>query len=238
MSEPEESVVEVGPEQPAMAATSRKPVLRYMLETGDFSDITIFVGSSTKKTPFNLHRSVICANSEFFKAACKPGIFKEGADQEIILPEIDPATFKRVVAWQYEQGYQVPWSSGYYDLLMFQAADYLQIQPLRHEILNYLSNSCQLEFCYPQNDNSPVENFLPNFIKLCELCNKSDVEVLSSIAVQFVYHWEFAVADLMDDLDSGMYGSLFVAVIIGAHHRTPCCRECGARTPPMDQERE
>ncbi|KAF3192233.1 hypothetical protein TWF225_000494 [Orbilia oligospora] len=71
-----------------------------------FADITIFVG--TKNTAFHLHRSVVRSSSEFFKTACKTDTFKEGITREIRLSEIDVATFERVIAWQYEQGYDIP----------------------------------------------------------------------------------------------------------------------------------
>ncbi|KAF3104975.1 hypothetical protein TWF102_002736 [Orbilia oligospora] len=71
-----------------------------------FADITVFVGA--KNTAFHLHRPVVCSSSEFFKTACKTDTFKERITREIHLPEIDVATFERVIAWQYKQGYDTP----------------------------------------------------------------------------------------------------------------------------------
>ncbi|KAF3176854.1 hypothetical protein EYR41_011879 [Orbilia oligospora] len=61
-----------------------------------------------KNTAFHLHHSVVRSSSEFFKTACKTDTFKEGITRVIHLPEIDVATFERVIAWQYEQGYDIP----------------------------------------------------------------------------------------------------------------------------------
>ncbi|KAI7237999.1 hypothetical protein KC330_g2867 [Hortaea werneckii] len=48
--------------------------LRKLLDTGEYSDLTIKCGLRT----FKVHKAIVCARSEYFAAACKPGAFKEG----------------------------------------------------------------------------------------------------------------------------------------------------------------
>ncbi|KAI7265124.1 hypothetical protein KC345_g8569 [Hortaea werneckii] len=55
--------------------------LRKLLETGEYSDLTIKCGDRT----FKVHKIIICARSEYFAAACKPGAFKEGVTGTIEL---------------------------------------------------------------------------------------------------------------------------------------------------------
>ncbi|KAI7505191.1 hypothetical protein KC347_g8081 [Hortaea werneckii] len=55
--------------------------LQRMLKTGEYSDLTIKCGDRT----FQVHKNIICARSDYFAAACKPGAFKEGATGTIEL---------------------------------------------------------------------------------------------------------------------------------------------------------
>lgn len=59
--------------------------------------VTVFVGP--EKECFGVHKTFVCGQSDFFKAALT-GHFKE-ADGTIALPEQDPATFKYFVYWLY-----------------------------------------------------------------------------------------------------------------------------------------
>ncbi|KAF3228381.1 hypothetical protein TWF106_007413 [Orbilia oligospora] len=195
-------------------------VLAHMFESRDFADVTVFVGA----TAFHLHRSVLCSSSGFFKTACKTDTFKEGITREIHLPEIDVATFERVIAWQYEQGYDIPWSSGHSDFLMFQAADYLQIQSLRQEVLKHLAKVCETKLCELRRDSEEfvMEELLDNFSKMCEIGHKSELELLSDIAKSIACHWDIDVEGLLDTLNDGTYGNIFLAVMLGVHRSSRC----------------
>lgn len=59
--------------------------------------VTVLVGP--EKDYFAIHKTLVCGQSDFFKAALT-GNFKE-ADGTIALPERDPATFKYFVYWLY-----------------------------------------------------------------------------------------------------------------------------------------
>ncbi|KAI6799312.1 hypothetical protein KC363_g7669 [Hortaea werneckii] len=65
--------------------------LRQLLDTGQYSDLTIKCGLRT----FKVHQAIVCARSEYFAAACKPGAFKEGATGTIELQStVDPNAAK------------------------------------------------------------------------------------------------------------------------------------------------
>ena len=60
--------------------------------------VTILVGS--QETRFDLHRGLLCASSDFFKAAISSN-FKERDQNEIKLPKQDVKIFKFFVRWLY-----------------------------------------------------------------------------------------------------------------------------------------
>ena len=60
--------------------------------------VTVLVGS--QETRFDLHRGLLCASSDFFKAVIT-GDFKERAQNEIKLPEQDIKIFRFFVHWLY-----------------------------------------------------------------------------------------------------------------------------------------
>ncbi|GAB1740736.1 hypothetical protein NU219Hw_g5821t1 [Hortaea werneckii] len=65
--------------------------LQKLLKTGEYSDLTIKCGLRT----FKVHKAIVCARSEYFAAACKPGAFKEGATGTIeLLSTVDPNAAK------------------------------------------------------------------------------------------------------------------------------------------------
>ncbi|SMQ49240.1 unnamed protein product [Zymoseptoria tritici ST99CH_3D7] len=86
--------------------------LANLFKSGDFSDFTIKCGPYH----FEVHKAVICAQSEFFKAACKTNSFKEGRENTITLDTSDkddpscddPEAIKQLVHFFYFLDYQVP----------------------------------------------------------------------------------------------------------------------------------
>ncbi|KAG9698856.1 hypothetical protein KCU95_g2244, partial [Aureobasidium melanogenum] len=51
-------------------------------ESGAYSDFKIVCGSDT----YNVHKNIICPQSEFFQAACRPDTFLEGQTGVVTLP--------------------------------------------------------------------------------------------------------------------------------------------------------
>ncbi|KAI7550828.1 hypothetical protein KC331_g2932 [Hortaea werneckii] len=65
--------------------------LQKLLDTGEYSDLTIKCGLRA----FKVHKAIVCARSEYFAAASKPGAFKEGATGTIeLLSTVDPNAAK------------------------------------------------------------------------------------------------------------------------------------------------
>ncbi|KAL1635480.1 hypothetical protein SLS58_010237 [Diplodia intermedia] len=62
--------------------------------------VTLKVGPYGKA--FLIHKSILCAQSPYFRAALVKGRWKEGQDNTIVLDETDPAVFSQlVVNWLY-----------------------------------------------------------------------------------------------------------------------------------------
>ncbi|TIA67442.1 hypothetical protein D6C76_08689 [Aureobasidium pullulans] len=66
-------------------------------ESGAYSDLKIVCGSET----YNVHKAIICPQSTFFKAACRPNAFQEGQTGVIEIPVSsgrDAAFYKNPIA--------------------------------------------------------------------------------------------------------------------------------------------
>ncbi|KAK6495151.1 hypothetical protein TWF481_003179 [Arthrobotrys musiformis] len=223
----------------ASAAEARAgTILSLMLESGDYSDITVFAGPD--RVPFKLHRAVICQTSDFFKAACKHS-FKEGNTKEIYLREIDPSTFRWIADWQYgkKDKYNETWTSGREELGIFKAADFLQIKRLRSEILESLTKSCREKLrelkrpraypTYPERKgvtaparppdiDAVADEVWANFAKICDISHQEDLDALISIAAEILPHRGASANEIIEGLASGVYGSTFVAAVVGAQN--------------------
>ncbi|KAF3146208.1 hypothetical protein TWF594_003528 [Orbilia oligospora] len=107
---------------------------------------------------------------------------------------------------------------------MLQAADYLQIESLRHEVLKHLAKVCETKLCELKKHKTDfvMEELLDNLSKICELCHKSEPELLGDIAKSIACHWEIDVEGLLDTLNDGTYGNMFLAVISGVHRSSRC----------------
>ncbi|KAK6519051.1 hypothetical protein TWF281_003740 [Arthrobotrys megalospora] len=93
-------------------------------------DLIIIVGEVQKK--FRVHKDLLIAKSKFFKAACSTSHFREGVENIVRLPEIDPESMVRLVRWFYnvelglpeditvEDGYEIT-------LNLLNAADFLEV---------------------------------------------------------------------------------------------------------------
>ncbi|SMY22941.1 unnamed protein product [Zymoseptoria tritici ST99CH_1A5] len=85
--------------------------LANLFRTEEYSDFTIKCGPYE----FKVHRSVVCQQSEYFKAACRSNSFKEGETRLIILDtsdENDPASddpeaVKQMIHFLYHMDYAV-----------------------------------------------------------------------------------------------------------------------------------
>jgi hypothetical protein len=72
-------------------------LLRHLIGKPDL--VTLRVGP--EKETFVLHKELLCARSEYFRAA-HSGNFKEAGENEIALPEgVDMRAFRTFVTWLY-----------------------------------------------------------------------------------------------------------------------------------------
>jgi hypothetical protein len=84
---------------------------RSLFKSEEFSDFTIKCGPYE----FKVHKAVICAQSEYFKAACRSNSFKEGDAKLITLDTSDeddpscddPEAVKRMIHFFYHLDYEV-----------------------------------------------------------------------------------------------------------------------------------
>ncbi|KAF4999389.1 hypothetical protein FGRMN_2530 [Fusarium graminum] len=83
--------------------TEHSRSLARLLETGDYSDLTIVCGDYRHQ----VHKSVVCTRSHFFKAACD-GKFKEAQTGEVQLPDDDPVAVRMMVEYLYHHMYTPP----------------------------------------------------------------------------------------------------------------------------------
>ncbi|RDI83874.1 hypothetical protein Vi05172_g6275 [Venturia inaequalis] len=72
-----------------------------LLASGDFSDLTI----TCQGTIFNVHKSVVCFQSRFFRNAVKQGAFKEGETGVVDLPDDSPDAVKAMLQFVYSRAY-------------------------------------------------------------------------------------------------------------------------------------
>ncbi|KAK3637248.1 hypothetical protein LTR56_013786 [Elasticomyces elasticus] len=70
-------------------ALKRTKAISSMRENEEHADLTIECGGRT----YRVHKNILCAQSEWFRAACRKDTFKEGRQSTIVLhtPSSDPA---------------------------------------------------------------------------------------------------------------------------------------------------
>ncbi|KUJ08295.1 uncharacterized protein LY89DRAFT_725196 [Mollisia scopiformis] len=95
-TEPDSMEKSVGKPQQTVAPKQKRNAFS---ESLGFDTIVILVGED--KYPYTLHKSRLCAISDFFEKAFT-GLFKEANEKQMILNDVDIATFDGFVEWLYQ----------------------------------------------------------------------------------------------------------------------------------------
>ncbi|RDI83698.1 hypothetical protein Vi05172_g6288 [Venturia inaequalis] len=97
-----------------------------LLDDTDLSDLVI----TCQNTSYNVHKAIVCAQSRFFKNACKKGTFKESDTGVIDLPADDHYAVRSMIEFLY-------------------TGDYTELEPstrLLHHVQTYtLAEKCSIE---------------------------------------------------------------------------------------------
>ncbi|KAF3941912.1 hypothetical protein ABW19_dt0203920 [Dactylella cylindrospora] len=155
-----------------------------LLNDSTFSDVTIYAGA--EKTPFQLHRAIICLKSDFFKAACKPN-FQEGLSREINLPEIEPETFEKIARYIYGEEYVFDtFDCKHTDLVrVFEAADFLGIRALKASILEQFGSLISKKDGreYQEKTLRGVTTLFRNLARHFQVSNWAELEKIADVMV-------------------------------------------------------
>ncbi|RVD83539.1 uncharacterized protein DFL_007925 [Arthrobotrys flagrans] len=170
--------------------TSPAPTSEYGLMLGklwdpEFSDVTIYVGPSRRE--YKLHRTIICAESEYLRKACK-SVKPGGSPHRVELRNIKSATFDIILKWIYSCGYNVP---GDYEpskfLDTYTTADYLSIHSLKEEIMHQITSIIQVDV---MKNKATQDCTIPNPIHLmrrfAQVSSSKDFDVLQKPVQQFL----------------------------------------------------
>lgn len=76
--------------------------LKALYKSSDYSDFKIICGNDVH----NVHKAIVCSQSDFFAAACRFG--QEAANGEIHLQEDKPALVKAMIQYLYHLEYDLP----------------------------------------------------------------------------------------------------------------------------------
>jgi hypothetical protein len=151
--------------------------------------ITVLVGTDddeTDEVEFTVHKDTICEKSKFFEAAVSTNRWKEGQDNVVRLPEVDPDEFRTYIHWAYTGKFlpEIQWETA--DVGEHEAktsymhgyilADLLDDHELRTHTLETLIDTCIHWTTFPRGETcehvwehtppgSPLRTLLVLFIE-------------------------------------------------------------------------
>ncbi|EGX50321.1 hypothetical protein AOL_s00076g85 [Orbilia oligospora ATCC 24927] len=188
----------------------------------EFSDVTVYVG--TGRQEYKLHRTIICAESEYLRKACKamkPG----GSPHRVELRNIKPAAFDVILKWIYGCGYSVPEDyepSKFLDT--YTAADHLCIHSLKEEIMHQITTTIQMDVVKNKaTHDCTIQNPIHLMWRFAQVSTSKDFDVLQKPVKQFLAlrgvntEWVKGMASVKDNHNLFNENSTFsdVTVIIG-----------------------
>ncbi|KAK6498152.1 hypothetical protein TWF506_004391 [Arthrobotrys conoides] len=212
------------PSDSTLQAPFEQSTLMKILENPQFSDITVYIGTS--KTPFHLHREIISLTSNFFKDFCTAlRTSKTTVVAEIYLPHLDPKIFKTVVIWQYSDTLHFSPTSTPAPLIpLYHTIEFLKVPTLRTKYFNILITSCRTDFCNLTETSREV--FLRTFNDLCNQVKPSDLGSLIECMEVIVEHFVVLPDAFLEALQIGAVSNVFVAAFIGARENLGHWRSC------------
>ncbi|KAF3201818.1 hypothetical protein TWF192_005984 [Orbilia oligospora] len=151
----------------------------------EFSDVTVYVGAGRQE--YKLHRTIICAESEYLRKACKamkPG----GSPHRVELRNIKPAAFDVILKWIYGCGYNVPEDyepSKFLDT--YTAADHLCIHSLKEEIMHQITTTIQMDVVKNKaTHDCTIQNPIHLMWRFAQVSTSKDFDVLQKPVQQFL----------------------------------------------------
>ncbi|KAK6529863.1 hypothetical protein TWF281_009019 [Arthrobotrys megalospora] len=151
----------------------------------DFSDFAVYVGLNLQE--YKLHRTIICAESEFLKKACKSNK-SGGSPRRVELRSIRTNIFEVVLKWIYGCGYDVPEDYEASKLLdTYTAADYLGVHSLKEEIMRKISGTIQVDVTKKKlTQECTIQNPIHLMWRFAQVSSSKDFDVLQKPVQQFI----------------------------------------------------
>ncbi|KAK6354398.1 hypothetical protein TWF730_008805 [Orbilia blumenaviensis] len=150
----------------------------------EFSDIKVYVGVNLEE--YKLHRTVICAESDFFRKACKY-IKPSSSPRQIELPRIKTATFDNILPWMYGCGYRVPEDYDTSKLLdAYTAADYLGIDSLKEDIMQQIATTIHSDVVNNSTKDCIIQNPIHLMWRFSQVSSPKDFDMLQQPVKQFL----------------------------------------------------
>ncbi|KAK6334674.1 hypothetical protein TWF718_010123 [Orbilia javanica] len=151
----------------------------------EFSDVTVYVGAGRRE--YKLHRTIISAESEYLKKACK-STKPDGSPHWLELRSINPAAFDVVLKWIYGCGYSVPED---YDASKFldayTAADFLSVNSLKEEIMHQITGTIQVDVMKNRSTQEcTIQNPIHLMWRFAQVSSSKDFDVLQKPVQQFL----------------------------------------------------
>ncbi|TLD36082.1 Siderophore iron transporter [Venturia nashicola] len=139
------------------ALESLKKAIAGLLDDTDLSDLVI----TCQNTSHNVHKAIVCAQSRFFKNACKKGTFKESATGVVDFPDDDQYAVRSMVEFLYTGDYaELELSTRLlHHIQIYTLADKCSIEPLKEEARLKLSNFIEKKFAVEEVDLAAATRF-------------------------------------------------------------------------------
>ncbi|KAF3931836.1 hypothetical protein ABW19_dt0202524 [Dactylella cylindrospora] len=195
----------------------KPPRLSKLFNNQRHSDVTVIAGPEGHQENFHLHRAIICLSSEFFNAACKLS-FKEGIAKEIKLPEIDPEVFKQIGQWMYDGSFELPDRAVLNEtvLAVYKAADFLQIQEMKLEILEEINKALEID-SYTESVVWKITEPLDLIAGLCKTTGIADWMHLQKATRNAIMRCNIESFNLVTYARGEQGGSFFLALVVDAY---------------------